>query len=434
MEIEKYFNKLLEITNLSSYILNELEGRDHANLICRKVAEIFDVDACVIRYLENDKLYVLGAYGVPIDKLTPVLDKNEGLAGKVFKTLKPEKVYDINADPISISQINKRKSELKFVSYAGAPLIADNQEIGIIGIYRFSEKRDFASSEMHVLQLVSNQVALRLQNSKLFLNLLSQKTTLENEIEKRKLTEEELIKAKEIAEHSDRIKSEFLAQVSHEIRSPLSGMLSFISLIKESLNFDDVPKSELDSYFQSVELSGQRLVRTIDLLLNVSEVQKNAYKPIFEDVDLPEVIHNVVIEYKLLAKNKNIDLLFTPNANISPVHCDRYSLIQIISNLVDNAIKYTKQGSIIISLDEGEEKKPVIAITDTGIGMSDEYLKELFKPFSQEETGYTRKFDGSGLGLSLVSSYCTINKIDISVESKKNSGTTFLLCFQAVKE
>lgn len=429
MENKQYLEKLQEISDLSSYILNDLESTEHANLISRKVAEIFEVDACVIRILKAEELHVLGSYGVPREKLAPVLYKYEGLAKIIFQTLKPQSVYDVDAEPITRSQLNKRKSELKFVSYAGAPLIADKKEIGIIGIYRTTIKRDFTSSELHLLQLVSNQVALRLENSQLFVNLLHKNSDLEEEIQKRKLTETELIRAKEAAEYSDKVKTEFLAQVSHEIRSPLAGMLSFVSLIKEAAFENDIPVDELGEYFKSIEISGKRLVRTIDLLLNVSEAQNKAYKPIFEDVNLNEVIADLMREYRALSIQNGLELFEECNVQSPVVNCDRYSVIQVLSNLVDNAIKYTREGFVKVCCKKNNENLS-ISVEDSGIGMSKEFQREIFKPFTQEDTGYTRKFDGSGLGLSLVKSYCDINNIKIEIESEKNKGSKFLLTFE----
>ncbi|GJQ61557.1 MAG: hypothetical protein SCALA702_06100 [Melioribacteraceae bacterium] len=431
MTNEQYFAKLQEISELSSYILNDLESNEHANQISQKVTEIFEVDACVIRFIKGEELYILGSYGVPQEKLTPVLHKYEGLAKRIFETFKPQSVYDINAEPIIKSQLNKRKNELKFVSYAGAPLIADKKEIGIIGIYRIEIKRDFTSSELHLLQLVSNQVALRLENSQLFVNLLHKNSDLEDEIQKRKLTETQLIRAKEAAEYSDKVKSEFLAQVSHEIRSPLAGMLSFISLVKEATFENNTPEEELKEYFNSIEISGGRLVRTIDLLLNVSEVQNKAFNPIFEDINLIEIISNLTREYRALAVNKNLELISECDIDNLYINGDQYSVVQILSNLVDNAIKYTNSGYVKVICKTDTDGKINIFVEDSGIGMSKEFMAEIFKPFTQEDTGYTRKFDGSGLGLSLVKSYCDINNIKIEVESEKNKGSKFILTFDA---
>ena len=99
----------------------------------------------------------------------------------------------------------------------------------------------------------------------------------------------------------------------------------------------------------------------------------------------------------------------------------------MLANLIDNAIKYTNKGKIVISLSKHSGDKTLLEVTDTGIGMSEQFKKNLFQPFTQEEQGYSRKYDGAGLGLSLVKKYADINKLKLTFTSTKNVGTTFTI-------
>ena len=110
------------------------------------------------------------------------------------------------------------------------------------------------------------------------------------------------------------------------------------------------------------------------------------------------------------------------------IKADIYTLTQIFSNLIDNAIKYTPTGAIIILL-ENIAGKLIISVQDTGIGISKKFQEELFEAFTQEEQGYTRKFDGNGLGMALVKEYCKLNRANISVKSEKEKGSTFTVVF-----
>jgi PAS domain S-box-containing protein len=246
----------------------------------------------------------------------------------------------------------------------------------------------------------------------------------------RKKAEEDLISAKEKAENSEKVKTAFLAQMSHEIRSPLFGILSYISLIKEGLVEGNLDKTESEQYFKTIELSSARLIRTIDLILNMSELQTLSYNPIFTMLDLNPLLSNLLDEYLETANKKNIKLSFSAELPVTNVTCDEYSVNQIFANLIDNAIKYTEEGEIKISIELNSESKIIVKIIDTGIGMSDDFLSNLFTPFTQEEIGYTRKYEGNGLGLALVKNYCQINNIDLAVKSKKGIGTEFKLTFQ----
>jgi signal transduction histidine kinase len=115
--------------------------------------------------------------------------------------------------------------------------------------------------------------------------------------------------------------------------------------------------------------------------------------------------------------------MFTPYKEIAKIKTDEYALNQIIINLLDNAVKYTKEGAVSLNLITNENNNHTIEIADTGIGMSEEYLQDIFTPFSQEEHGYSRRYDGTGLGMALVKKYCDAIGAELTIESKKNVGT-----------
>ena len=248
---------------------------------------------------------------------------------------------------------------------------------------------------------------------------------LHSEVEKRT---NELKEAKVNAEKSEKIKTEFLAQMSHEIRSPINTILSFVSLIEEELKnkIDDL----MFSSFASINNAGKRIIRTIDLILNMSEVQTGTYEIITKKINLrTEILDKLKTEYSVEAKRKNLELNFIyPEENVF-IYADEYSIMQVFANLINNALKYTDTGSVTIKTYRESNHNISIDIVDTGVGISEEYLPYLFTPFSQEEQGYSRKFEGNGLGLALVKSYCDLNKADLSIKSKKGKGTIITISF-----
>ncbi|MGE5499172.1 MAG: PAS domain S-box protein [Syntrophothermus sp.] len=251
---------------------------------------------------------------------------------------------------------------------------------------------------------------------------------LANDITERKKTQEELVKAKRDAEKSDTLKSEFLAQMSHEIRSPINTMLNFISLIKEEM--PRPLKEETVFSFDAIDSSSRRLIRTIDLILNMSQVQTGYLECSYHELDLQnDILKNAVKEYSKAAKLKGLELISCTEAASCIIRGDDYTLTQIFSNLIDNAIKYTKSGKITVRIYNDRENRLSVDVSDTGIGISKLYIEHIFTPFSQEEQGYTRKFEGNGLGLALVNKYCELNSAAISVKSKKGKGTTFTVTF-----
>jgi len=241
------------------------------------------------------------------------------------------------------------------------------------------------------------------------------------------IAEQEIIKAKEEAEKSDRLKSEFLAHMSHEIRTPVNTIMNFTSLMEEELQ--NKLSDDLADGFRVIRDGGFRLIRTIDLILNMSQIQTGTYSPFYKKIDINgEVLRSIIQEFHYRAKRKGLELTYTVEALNTSIYGDDYTIGQIFANLIDNALKYTNNGKIDVLL-KNDGTSVIVEVADTGIGISSEYLPKLFSPFTQEEMGYTRRFDGTGLGLALVRNYVDINKAEISVESEKDKGTKFIVKF-----
>lgn len=241
-----------------------------------------------------------------------------------------------------------------------------------------------------------------------------------------KRVQKELFEALKKAEESDRLKSAFLAQMSHEIRTPLNVILTSIPLIADEISSDD---EDLKIILDSVKSAGKRLQRTIDMILSMSSVQSGNYKATFEKFDIIPDLQNMAKELKSLSDDKGLELKFTQSDDIAFITADRYTVNQVFQNLINNAIKYTLKGYVEVYVKNIKNDKVKIEIRDSGIGMSEEYLQKMFMPFSQEDSGYKRQFEGNGLGLALVKKYIELNRAEINVESEKNIGSVFSVVF-----
>jgi len=252
-------------------------------------------------------------------------------------------------------------------------------------------------------------------------------------ITERKQIEQALIESKEHAEKSNQLKSNFLAQMSHEIRTPINTILSYTSLIKAETQ--KLLPPELNEGFQIIESGGRRLIRTIDSILNMSQIQSGAQEIFPERIRLhDELLFELFNELKKTAQIKSLGFSIHNNSVNDMILGDHYTVAQLFINLMDNAIKYTPEGSVSVILENRDADSITVKVSDTGIGMSEDFLPTIFQPFSQEEMGYTRHFEGNGLGLALVKSYCDLNKAKIEVESVKGEGTTFSVTFKLYKE
>ncbi|MEI7810898.1 MAG: PAS domain S-box protein [Ignavibacteria bacterium] len=253
---------------------------------------------------------------------------------------------------------------------------------------------------------------------------------IKEDITELKEFEKQLEIAKEKAETSDRLKSEFLAQMSHEIRTPINTILSFSGLIKDELKYE--ADEDMKICFANINSAGDRIIRTIDLILNMSEIQAGSYEANPRTIDLfSDIIEKVYSSFAHVAKNKNLSFLLNRQTPETIIIADEYSVYQIFSNLIDNALKFTHKGSVIITI--YQNRRLIVEVTDTGIGIDGEFIPSLFTPFSQEEQGYTRRFEGNGLGLAIIKKYCEMNNIEIEVRTVKNEGTTFRIIFPATE-
>jgi len=205
-------------------------------------------------------------------------------------------------------------------------------------------------------------------------------------------------------------------------------LLSFSEILREK--FGDKIDPETADSFNAIETSGKRIIRTVDMVLNMSEIQTGSYEYRPQKIDL---LKNVLLvlekEYRYLAERKKINMKINSSTENAQIVADQYSVTQIFANLIDNAIKYTQRGNIDVSVQRDENEKLIVNVSDTGIGISEHYMSNLFLPFSQEETGYSRSYEGNGLGLALVKKYCEINNAEIFVKSSKGKGTTFSVRF-----
>ncbi len=237
---------------------------------------------------------------------------------------------------------------------------------------------------------------------------------------KTRLDKNELIRRTKSAEI---LKSEFLSQISHEIRTPLQAINSLISLLNmDNANLDSKQTEEL---LKLIGLSGQRLTRIVEMLIIMSELNGGTYHLIKEKFSIADDIIAPLIneKYSHMINAKGLKLEISSETESTIISADKESLIMIFDNLLDNAVKFTNKGVITISYLMNKEKL-YVKIFDTGIGISEEFIKNIYEPFTQEESGYTRSFEGAGLGLSLCKQLCEMNKIRLKINSTKGHGTT----------
>ncbi len=247
------------------------------------------------------------------------------------------------------------------------------------------------------------------------------------DISDRKYAEQAIIAEKERAERSDRLKDAFIANISHEVRTPLNIILGYTGLIGEMM--EEKADAEQQGYYQSVQRGAQRLQRTVDMILSISRLQVGDIHLEPKDLDLVALLRDILEDYRTVADDKSLTLTLVCEVEKGTLRSDEYCIVQTVQNLLDNAIKYTQHGGVTLCLLRTDSGSLRIEVRDTGIGISEEYLPLLFEPYTQEESGYTRSFEGIGLGMSLVKKYTELIDAELDISSEKNRGTTVSVTF-----
>lgn len=237
----------------------------------------------------------------------------------------------------------------------------------------------------------------------------------------------ELQLARKEAETASRIKSEFLANMSHEIRTPLNGVIGFINLLQKT-NLD----ARQSDYLHTIQKSATNLLAIINDILDFSKMEAGKLKLEHVPFNLRECVEEAVTLMAPNAHEKGLELVHLIYQDVPEyVYGDHLRLKQILTNLVNNAIKFTAKGDVIVRvmLDSdsipGEDFQLLFKISDTGIGLSEEKQKLLFRPFSQADATTTRQYGGTGLGLAISKRLVKQMKGDINVESVEGEGSTF---------
>jgi len=253
------------------------------------------------------------------------------------------------------------------------------------------------------------------------------------DITKKKMAEEELIKAKEKAEESDRMKSAFLANMSHEIRTPMNGILGFTSLLKKPQLSDD----EQQKYISMIEKGGTRMLNIINDLIDMSRIESgqakvNLLKTLL-NTDIDDVYNFFLPE--VTGKGMQLNCHTALSEEEAAIFTDREKIIAILTNLIKNAIKYSIIGTIDfgyslkssngINNDKDQQRVLEFFVKDTGIGLSPDKMNIIFERFIQVESGDTRIYKGAGLGLAISKAYVEMLGGKIWVNSELGVGSTF---------
>jgi GAF domain-containing protein len=298
------------------------------------------------------------------------------------------------------------------LSMAIVPLVSGDECLGAVALSRFGDVR-FTDSEKQLLQTFADQAVIAIENARLFSELEAK--TAELEI-------------------ASRHKSEFLANMSHELRTPLNAIIGYAELLAEECA--DLGTEEFLPDLGKIQSAGKHLLTLISGILDLAKVEAGRMDLYVERIDIVAMLTEVdQISRALVEKNRNTFALDCP-ADVGAFDADMVKVKQVLFNLLSNAAKFTENGTITLTVtrrtDPAGHGTVEFAVTDTGIGMTEEQQAKLFEAFSQADVSTTRKYGGTGLGLALSRSFCQMMGGDITVTSDLGVGSTFTATLPAV--
>jgi PAS domain S-box-containing protein len=247
------------------------------------------------------------------------------------------------------------------------------------------------------------------------------------DITRKKQVEKELIKAKEKAEQINLIKNNFFANMSHELRTPLIGILGNAELIRDESNDDEI-KEMATVIFQS----GRRLSETLNMILDIAKLEADQTDVKLETMDVIPLIKESIALFEPTATDKRLKFIYSINLPLSFAEINSSFFSSVVNNLLNNAIKYTLKGEIVLSVSNINDRIK-ISIRDTGIGIDENFVNQVFEPFRQVSEGFARTFEGTGLGLTITKKYVELMYGRIYVESKMGTGSEFTVTIPAVQ-
>jgi signal transduction histidine kinase/HAMP domain-containing protein len=393
-------------------LISRLDLKDLLLAIVKRASQLAETPHGNI-YLYNEKEALLEqkvGRGLFFESAPKQLRPGRGLVGKVYQDKAPLVINDYDGWPGRAQAVKPK--EIRAIM--GVPLKSGDQIVGAICLaYDFQSERIFDADEMEMLTRFAQLASIALDNARLY--------TASRQ-------------AREIAEYANRSKNAFLANMSHELRTPLNTIIGYSELLMEEVANAEPETLNMD--LNKILLAGKHLLAIISDILDLSKIEANKVELRPERFDIREKIKEMVSAIQPLVSENNNRLDVHCDEDLGIMHTDLTKLRQCVLNLLSNACKFTENGSIDLTVSReirdgtrtnapGHAEWICFSVSDTGIGLTEPQLNQLFTPFFQANESASGKHAGTGLGLMITRHFCEIMGGDIQVQSSYGHGSTF---------
>jgi signal transduction histidine kinase len=344
--------------------------------------------------------------------IAAITDQHAALSNAVSEAAaqgEPVQVGDLQNEPPSM--VNDMIMKAGYRARLLVPLIRSGETVGAL-VVRRREPGEFPKSTIELVKTFAAQSVLAIQNARLF-----------SEIE---VKSRQLAAARDAADEASRTKSSFLSSMSHELRTPLNAIIGLTDMmVGNAARFGTEKALEP---LRRVHRAGTHLLGLINQVLDLSKIEAGKLELNLESVSIPALVEEVIGTARPLAEQNKNRLSVECPGDLPPIEADAMRVRQILLNLLSNACKFTKDGSIILRVRQVAHQGQdciAFAVADSGIGMTPEQLGRLFEEFSQGDATTARQYGGTGLGLAITRRLCQMMGGDVSVTSEVGKGTTF---------